>query len=233
VEGWTRSASDFKGHCRDGFLGGPNVTIDWAGEPASWALVLLPAMATALVVRWDAKLIGPYFALSALISAMPGLDARYWYDEGPFRRAIQRRCLYPVILGSLLAWLTDLAMTDVAVTGLLAGVLLLWPIIFQGLPWNVPTKSWHLPVLYASFLVAFASLAVGGALLYVLLVRVSDGDVADWLTSEALSLAIVWAVALLSGSVFRAAFRRTREEAFRREELGGEWVSGHDLGVDE
>lgn len=202
--------------------------IDWVDEPAAWTLVLLPAMSIALIVRWDATKIGPYFALSDLISALPPTNARDWYEDKQLRRALQRRFLYPVLLGISLQWLTNLAMTDICAAGFLTAALLLWPLIFQGLPWWIPTKTWHLPMLYLSFLIAYTTFTLGGALLQVLLARITDGDVINWLTNELLSTAIVWAFGLFALSVFNMARRRTDDEASRRRAMGGERVSGHD-----
>ncbi len=206
------------------------MSINWVGDPAGWLTFLLPAMATAIVVRWDAVKIGPYFALSDLISAMPPTQARMFYEDTVLRRALYRRFVYPFLLGVVLGGTTDMAMTDVTAVGVVTALLLVWPVVFQGLPWYVPTRTWHLPALYVSFLIAYGALTLSGALVSSLFLRVTRGEIVDWVTNELLANGIVWLVGLFAVSVFGAARRRTNDEANRRHELGGEKLSGHDLG---
>lgn len=192
-----------------------------------WPWVVVPAVVVALTVRVDARVVGPYFALSGVISGSEGITARMWYEEGPLRQALARRFLYPCIAGFLLGW-SGLATTDVVSVGLLAAGLLLWPMVFHGLPWFVPRRTWHLPALYTSFAVAFGALAGVGLSVQRLVVEFSDGDLRDWFLEQFLATAIFWVLALIGIALFRAAFARTRNEAMRRESKGAESSDGLD-----
>ena len=181
-----------------------------------WPWVVVPALLVALAVRVDARVVGPYFALSSIIAGTEGITARMWYEQSPLRQALVRRFVYPAVAGFLLGW-TDLATMDIISVGFLAAGLLLWPTVFHGLPWFVPRHSWHLPALYATFTLAFSALAGAGLTFYRLLIELSGGNVRDWFLDQFLATAIFWAVALIAAALFRAVFTRTRDEAIRRE----------------
>lgn len=104
---------------------------------ASWPWVVLPALLCALVVRLDAKLIGPYFSIGSILGATEGVFAWQWYEDNKLRNAFFRRMLYPVLLGFCLGW-TSLTQLDLASVGALTALLLLWPLVFHGIEWPVP-----------------------------------------------------------------------------------------------
>jgi len=185
---------------------------------SSWPVVVIPAIITALVVRLDAKLIGPYFALSSLIGGTEGIWADCDYNNPALRKALIRRFLYPALLGFALAWFEP-STADLAATGALAAGLLIWPLVFQGLPMNVSRRDWELPILYLSFFFAFPLLAICGASLKKLLVALSNGDVPHWLLEQALSLLIYSVLALMFSGLYSAMFRRVRTNVNRRGEL--------------
>ncbi|MFC7362486.1 hypothetical protein [Nocardioides astragali] len=164
---------------------------------------------------------GPYFALSSVISGTEGISARYWYEEGPLRRAFVRRFLYPGIAGFVLGW-THLSKVDVIAVGPLAAGLLLWPMVFVGLPWYVPRHSWHLPTLYASFVVAYGASCGIGLAVQRLVVDFADGNVAGWLAEQLVFTLIFSVVAAVSVAVFRAAFASTTAVTRNREAAGSE-----------
>lgn len=187
----------------------------------SWPVVLLPATFTAMVIRLDAKFVGPYFALSSLISATEGPDARDFYTDPARRRALIRRFLYPVILGFILGWFVT-SSVDIAAAGAVTAGLLIWPVLFHGLPLGVSRRDWEIPVLYLSFSVSFALLAIGGSRLKVLLVAFSNGDVAGWLARQALSATLFWVLAIMGAGVFRLMFNRIETKTVRRGEIAYE-----------
>lgn len=189
---------------------------------SSWPLVLVPAACVALTVRLDAKLIGPYFALSDfLIGGTADVSARHWYEQRTLRRAFVRRFLYPIAGGFVLGWLS-LSMSDILSVGLLAALLLLWPMLFHGLPWYVPRHSWHLPVLYISFVVAYGAAALAGWSIQGFVMQVSAGDISGWLSEQAVGAGILWVVTGVGADVHRRTFRRASEVALRREQRGAE-----------
>lgn len=186
---------------------------------ADWPWVVVPAIVVALTVRVDARMVGPYFAISSVIGGTEGITARMWYEEGPLRQALIRRFVYPGVAGFLLGW-TGLSTTDIVSVGLLAAGLLFWPTVFHGLPWFVPRRTWHLPALYVSFAFAFSALAGVGLTLQRLLAELSDGNIRDWFLDQFLATVIFWVIALIAAAFFRKAFARTRDEAMRREDTG-------------
>lgn len=188
---------------------------------AGWAWVVVPAVLTALVIRIDAKLVGPYFALSSVISATEGLDGKYWYEERPLRMALIRRFVYPVLLGFALAW-THVGAVDTVAAGLLTAGLLLWPAVMNGLPWEVARRAWQLPALYLSLLVSFGALALGGRTLYGLLVYAADGDIRQWVVDEFVGTLITWIVVLIAVPAFRTTFLLVRSDSERRRAIGAE-----------
>jgi hypothetical protein len=206
------------------------MNIDWFGQAGPWPTMLFPAMLTAVLVRWDAVRVGPYFALSDLISAMPPSNARAFYEDNVLRRALYRRFLYPALMGIAVSWIWDPPLSEVAIAGVLCAVLLIWPVLFQGLAWYVPQRGWYLPALYGTFVAAYGSLAAGGGLFRQFMLYVADGDLGDWIADQLAASVLVWIVALFAAGLFRSVDRATTAESNRRERLGGERLSGHDPG---
>lgn len=186
-----------------------------------WIAVLLPAIGIALIVRIDAILIGPYFALSAVLGGSEGVDAYQFYESKERRSALLRRFSYPAIAGFALSW-TTLTWIQIVSIGLVSAFLLVWPVIFHGLPWQVPRRTWHLPVLYTSFIFAFPALAGLGAELQSAFTEVAAGDIRSWLREEIVSTLTTGTMAFLLGAVYQRTFARLRDESERRESAGSE-----------
>ena len=178
-------------------------------------------MIVALVTRLDAKVVGPYFALSSVIAASEGIGSRFWYTDSQRRLALARRFAYPCLAGFFLAW-TKEAATDIAATGALSAGLLVWPVIFGGLPWYVPRRSWHLLALYSTFIVGCGLASLSGLALQRLVLRFAEGDVSGWLAEQMVSTILLWLNTIVVVLLFRLVFRRTNEEAERRERQGAE-----------
>lgn len=187
-----------------------------------WPVVLFPAVIVALVTRLDAKIVGPYFALSAVIAGSEGVGSRFWYSDGQRRLALARRFAYPFLAGFLLAFVKVTAFIDVAAVGALSAGLLIWPVIFGGLPWYVPRRSWHLPALYTTFIVGCGLASLSGLAAQRLVVSFASGDVAEWLAEQLLSSLLLWVGASVAVLLFRSIFRQTNDEAERRERQGAE-----------
>src|SRR4051812_8762006 len=98
---------------------------------APWPLVIIPAAVIAVAVRLDAKLLGPYFALSELV---PGFGSDLMVSDKTTRHAMIRRLIYPFLVGAGISVL-GVSGLSLAAVGLLGAALLLWPIIFHGLPY--------------------------------------------------------------------------------------------------
>src|SRR6478672_4226358 len=104
---------------------------------APWPLVIVPAATIALAVRLDAKLLGPYFSFSELI---PGFGNNLIVGDKITRAAMIRRLVYPLLIGAGISAL-GVSGLSLAAAGFLGAALLLWPIIFQGLPYGISKRS--------------------------------------------------------------------------------------------
>lgn len=115
----------------------------------SWIAALIPAVAVALLVRLDAKVIGPYWALVELIR---------FEDPRPKvrRHTIWRRALYPAVVGMALVWLRpESTPFDAGTVAALGAGLLLWPMVFHGAPLGVVRNPLSLVGLYAALVASF------------------------------------------------------------------------------
>lgn len=143
---------------------------------APWPLVVLPAAVIALAVRSDAKLLGPYFALSELI---PGFGSTLMVSDKTTRAAMIRRLVYPFLIGAGMSVL-GVSGLSLAAVGFLGASLLLWPIIFHGLPYGISRRSKMLWVLYFSLLVSYAGLSLLGGYAIDLMREAGDGDIGKY-----------------------------------------------------
>lgn len=127
----------------------------------TWYEFAAPVVTVALVVRFEAILIGPYWAWLELLSDL-GEDA----GSGRVRRgALLRRVGIPGVAGFVLVAVFPLVYSplDGLAVGTGAASLLLWPILFAGAPGGV--SSSRLLILYLSFVLTFACAAwFGGSI---------------------------------------------------------------------
>lgn len=149
---------------------------------AWWAVVL--AAATAALVRFDARAVGPYFSFFELMPGTGITDAILQGEERPIRLAVIRRFGYGFLLGLILAFAFDASLLDAALAGLLVGCLLLWGLLFQGLPtWAAPIRT--LIVIYAAVILVYGATASLG---YLFVAVVAEGDLLAWAQREGLHL---------------------------------------------
>lgn len=193
-----------------------------AGSMESWTWVVGPAVATALLVRLDAILIGPYFSFPQLIYGWEGVEGRHWYKRSTRRYAAVRRFAYPFILGIILASAgRDLA--DTAASGFLAMGLLLWPAVFHGLPYGVSRRDWQVPAVYASILLAYTGLASAGWHTVSLVVSAGDGDIGRYIAEQARDTLLVFAATTLLSAFFKGSFSSLQERQQERASSGPEY----------
>ena len=144
-----------------------------------WYLIVAACIATALTVRVDALLIGPYFSFRAVIFGWEGVDGEYWYESEPLRWALTRRLSYPFLLGMILA-LSGLERLDVALAGALVAGLLIWPAAFVGLPTGLSARDWQVGATFGLLIGLFFGLALGGWIIVELMRSAADGSVWDY-----------------------------------------------------
>jgi hypothetical protein len=143
-------------------------------------------------------------------------------ERGPLRSALLRRFLYPVALGFGVAWL-PLPWWEVALCGLFAGVLLVWPIFFSGLPWGIVRHGWVLPLFYASFCISYLALAGFGFSLQRFLLQASQGNIVRWLADQLLAALLFGVFGIFSSGAFAKLAGALAREQDRREEIGREY----------
>jgi hypothetical protein len=190
----------------------------------SWYAVLIPAAFTALAVRLDAVWIGPYWSFMELVPGMGGVDVDFWYEQSQRRWAIVRRYAYvalvpgvgvTVVVDGSTAW-------DAALVGAVTAGLILWPLLFYGLPLGVMRSDWQLAPLYTGVVISFVAAAATGSMMVDYVREQSRGDVVGWLQEqyvEAIFWPAIWAVAV---AVFVGAYRSLRLKKRERDERGYE-----------
>lgn len=159
--------------------------------------------ATALLVRLDSRLFGPYFALSDFL---PGAGGELFVDlvrSGDTRRSVARRLAYPLLLGGFLRAVLDMPVWEVAAAGGLTCGLLLWPLVFGGLPKGVASSDWQLPVLYGSYAVLYVGMAVAGVYIWDWLQATVDGKFWSWVGDQVLPVLVVAIVLLFARTIFK------------------------------
>ena len=126
----------------------------------------MPAAAIAFGVRLVAVHFSEqYFSWVEFFSEVGGDP---WNDSQQRRVALARRLLVPfvVMFVLVLAIPARYDLTGGALVGALAALLVLWPMVFHGLPYGVRSSDWELVPIYSSFIALFAisgTLGAGGA----------------------------------------------------------------------
>jgi hypothetical protein len=176
-----------------------------------WPWILVPALATALVINVDARFTGPYFSLSSLISSTEGIEARNFISDSALRNALLRRFTYPLILGFLLAWHLQ-NRGDIGASGAIAASLLIWPVLFHPFPDGIKRKR-DIGLLYFFFIGVFFLMALLGAYLKMALVDLSEGRVLKWIENQMLWMILIGVTAFIFSSFYRAIFDRIAKKA--------------------
>ena len=176
----------------------------------------LPGLLVAFVIRVDAKLIGPYFALSELVPGFPGFDAPLWTQRGALRFAVARRALYPFLLGCLFG-LVGQSILTAAVAGGMAAFLLLWPGFFMPRPRGVFQWDWRLLLLHLCLIAAFCGLSALGLVVVGTMEALGDGDIGKYLAENIFNgiVAVIGTVAFSSFS--KGLFLGLKEQSEDRE----------------
>lgn len=190
--------------------------MNWPGlVEASW--VVVPAFLLALTVRLDARLIGPYFAMISVITGMEGFSGRWWYDKPQMRSAFLRRLLYPALVGFGLGFLDSSRGTTAWAVGLLAGVLLVWPVVFHGLPRFVSRRDWEVATFYFAFVATYSALAQFGYFFWLWVQSRSDGQPTDWMADQVVGSASTLAAGLIFASLWQRANTSLSSKVIERE----------------
>lgn len=176
-----------------------------------WYDVLIPAVAAALIIRADARLVGPYWAFSELLPGVGSIYADFGRERSLYRPAVVRRLLYALLPGIYVGIRYDgLSPLDAAIPGAVALLLILWPVVFHGLP--VASGVGWLLAMYAALVVLFGSLS---ALAYeaVEFMERDAGSFTDYLVTKGIEVGIELALIAIAGSVLLVAWRALRRAA--------------------
>lgn len=185
--------------------------------------LLGPAVLLAVLIRLDAKFVGPYFALSELVGGFEGIDAQYWYEDSTFRNAVMRRFLWPLV-GSMVLSVLGWSLAEVVVVALLVVGLLLWPAVFHGLPLGVSRRDWEVPALYGVVALLFGASAASGYYLVDAMRGVGGGSLRMFI-QEYVVPSLLWLVLAGLASIYvRSPVERLRDKRKRRAES----ASAHD-----
>lgn len=188
----------------------------------SWPAVWLPAALTALVIRADAKLIGPYWAFTEIIPGLEGVDTDLWYDRPALGFAIIRRYSYVgVAAAAVNIFVSPWGIAEAALTGAAIAVLLMWPLFFHGLPYGVLRRDWQLIPLYTGVVVSFVSAAVVGRLAWGYVDAQAGGEPLRWLRDHAIEGGFWSAMMVVGTAFFRGSLLSLRRNVRRRHEDNG------------
>lgn len=184
-----------------------------------WYLIVLACVLTALAIRLDSLLIGPYFAFQALVHGWEGIDGTAWYESEVMRWAVIRRFAYPLLLGMILS-LSSVDRIDVVAAGVLTAGLLIWPAVFRGLPARISRTDWEVPAVFFLLVLIYAGCAFSGWALVEMMRSAAEGDLwnyffgllRDWLITGVL---VGFGIAL-----FRGAYRSIQTKQVGRRTSG-------------
>ena len=124
-----------------------------------WFAFVAPVVAIALLARLEAILVRPYWSWIEMLPDEATEDAGTVRER---RRSLWRRVTIPGVVCFVLSigWPRIYDLGDIAIVGLGSAALLLWPIVFRGLPWGV--SGWRLTFLYSSLVGSYAASSVTG-----------------------------------------------------------------------
>lgn len=176
---------------------------------APWPIVVIPAFVLALAIRIDAKLLGPYFSFSELVS---GFGFQFLIFRRSTRAALIRRLLYPLLVGFVCSIL-GVSGASLAGIGALAAILLIWPVVFHGLPAGVSRRSFAVPLLYVSLLVSYGGLTLFGGFIAEVMRQAGEGDIWAYVREEFRDWAITALVVLIFTTFGRGAQARLDRRA--------------------
>lgn len=114
-----------------------------------WWQMLMPSVTIALGIRLLAVFGPKYFSWIELLSVVQGESQETRVER---RKAIGQRTAVPVVIVAV--WtliIPDIHWLDGAFIGAVAAGLLLWPMVFHGLPHGVYKNDWLLAPVYGSF----------------------------------------------------------------------------------
>lgn len=183
----------------------------------------LPALLLAILIRVDAKVIGPYFSTGELLPSFGGIDAVSFYSKRTLCFALIRRLAYPVILGVIYS-ITGSNPALALFGGLMTGFLLVWPAwIAPNPPAGVSTRDALYHIFYLLVLLSAGALTLIGFYFVEAITYFSDGDPVRYLLDNLFmfvaTLALSWVLPAFTFGVSKSLSEKAR---FRIEKFAGD-----------
>lgn len=154
----------------------------------TWYEFAVPSVFIALLVRLEATFVGGYWSW---IELFPDIEEESAATRATRRKSLWRRVAVPGVVAFAIAavWPARFDEAACALVGLGGAALLLWPIVFHGLPWGMRTSDWQVPALYGGLLVAFAASGwLGGHIVHWSMQQ--EGGLGEVLRENVISLVI-------------------------------------------
>jgi len=176
----------------------------------TWYQFIAPAILIALVVRTEAKLIGPYWSWLELIPLVDDEDSAAAKKR---RGAILRRLTIPGLATFILgiSWSDEYSFVNAVIVAVAGAGLLLWPFMFSPLPWGVSTA--RLAAIYSTLVVGFG--ATGWIGRYIADFALKDEGFWKFLQENAISLIVGGVVGIFSAGILDAASSRASKARAR------------------
>ncbi len=130
----------------------------------TWYEFIFAALVIALLVRLEAIFGGQYWSWLELF---PDVQEESSETRRTRRRSLWRRVAIPGVVAFACAAIRPGTFTksSCVIVGVGGAGLLLWPVVFHGLPRGVRRSDWQIPALYGGLVITFgASAWVGGTI---------------------------------------------------------------------
>lgn len=184
----------------------------------------LPAVLVAVLIRVDAKRIGPYFAASSLLPGFGGGVAPFMVKGSPLRFALIRRLAYPVLMGAVLNFV-HADVFEAALAGLTTGFLLSWPAwIAPHPPDGVAFRDALYHLFYLLVILSSGALSLLGFYFVAVLKELSGGDITGYLLENLFdgvaTLLVVSALAAFTKGVSKSLSAKAHRRIQTHEQSG-------------
>jgi hypothetical protein len=189
-----------------------------------WYEFLVPVVLANLLIRLDSVALDPYWAYSDVLAHIRGVDSDLWNPPERMRRAVFRRYLYLVLVGvGLTVYDGEMSAFDMGVVGAGTAGLLLWPMLYHGLPYGISRSDWEFWMLYGFGVVGgFGASAVFGHYATTFVYDESNGDVVRWARDEIMKPVIWFVIVSAFAALYFGVAGSLRRRAHRRVEASGE-----------
>ncbi len=191
-----------------------------------WYWVVGPAAGAAIAIRLDALWIGPYWSFTEVVAGIGGVDARYWYPDRRLRWGMVRRAFYAALMGGTVTLARPATSPkDVVILGAVLVGLLLWPILFHGLPLAIFRSDWQLVPTYGGIVAFFLGSTLFGYWATQYAREQGDGSAWSYVADHALEGMFWIALTVVGGAFVGRAREGLLKRLDKRREMGFERIA--------